>query len=45
MILVISVNFYIELLYWGDRMGKKDRFKLVIGYVNICALILYYDRH
>ena len=38
--------FYIELLYWRDRMrGGWGRFRLVIIYVNIYALLLYYDRH
>ena len=37
--------FYIELLYWRDRMRGWGRFRLVIIYVNIYALLLYYDRH
>ena len=39
--------FYIELLYWTDRMrgGGWGQFRLVITYVNIYALLLYYDRH
>ena len=36
---------YIELLYWGDRMRGWGRFRLVILYANIYALLLYYDRH
>ena len=37
--------FYIELLYRGDKMRRWGRFRLVIIYVNIYALLLYYDRH
>ena len=42
--------FYVEFLYWRDKMrgeggGGGGRFRLVIIYVNIYALLLYYDRH
>ena len=38
----------VDYLYrWGDRMkvGERVRFRLVIVYVNIYALLLYNDRH
>ena len=42
---VISVDFYIELLCRGDRMGVGDRIRLVIVYVHIYVLLLYYNQH